>query len=338
MTRGHDDVPTVLIIDDTDVSAEILKRHLSADGYRVEVAHDGPSGLELVQRLSPDLVLLDVMMPGMNGFDVCRTIKANPATRLVPVVLVTTLEDRIDRIAGVEAGADDFLSKPVDVDQLRARVRALLSVKIHTDELDSAEGVILGLARTVEARDAYTRGHCHRLVAYSAALGTELALSPSEMRTLHRGALLHDVGKIAVPDAVLLKPDRLTPEEIALMRTHATVGEQLCANFKSLKAIRPIIRSHHERLDGSGYPDGLAGDSIPFLAQVIGIVDVFDALTTSRPYRSALSFQVAIELLRDEALRGLHNTALVDILVGLQAIGGLDAAIAASGAVPFRPD
>ena len=326
MTRYRDDSATVLVVDDTDVAADVLRRQLAADGYRVEVARDGAEGLELVHRLAPDLVVLDVMMPGLSGFDVCRTLKADPTTRFVPVILVTTLEDRMDRIAGTEAGADDFLTKPVDVGQLRARVRALLSVKNQTDELDSAEEVILSLARTVEARDAYTEGHCQRLVAYSSAIGEELALRPSDLRTLHRGALLHDVGKIGVPDAVLLKAGKLTPEELAVMRSHPAIGEQLCANFKTLRPVRPIIRSHHERLDGSGYPDGLVGDAIPFLAQILGIVDVFDALTTSRPYRQALSVDVTMNILRDEAHRGLHNPVLLDILQGLHACGTLEAA------------
>jgi putative two-component system response regulator len=322
--------PHVLVIDDSDVSADVLSRHLAADGYLVDVANDGITGLEQVRRLAPDLVLLDVMMPGMNGFEVCRAIKGDAQTRLIPVVLVTTLDDRTDVITGVEAGADGFMTKPVDVEQLRARVRSLLSKKNQTDDLDSAEGVIVSLAMTVEARDPYTRGHCQRLVAFSSAIGEELALGPADMRTLSRGALLHDVGKIGVPDSVLLKPGRLTPEELLVMRSHAVVGAQLVANFKSLQPARAIIRSHHERLDGSGYPDGLRGDAIPFLAQIIGIVDVFDALTTVRPYRRALTPRDAADILRDEAARGLHNPVLVDILVGLHNSGALYAEVSAA--------
>jgi putative two-component system response regulator len=259
-------------------------------------------------------VLLDVMMPGMNGFEVCRRLKADPVTRLTPVVLVTTLNTRDERIEGVEAGADDFLTKPVDMEQLRARVRALLRVKHFTDDLDSAEAVLLNLARAVEARDPLTAGHCERLVAYATALGAELGLDPDELLVLQRGALLHDVGKISVPDAILLKPGPLTAAELEIMKRHTTVGEFLCADFHALRAVRPIVRHHHERLNGSGYPDGRSGNAIPLLAQIIGAVDVFDALRTTRPYRRALSFLAVEEILWGETTRGLHDRAIVDVL------------------------
>ena len=323
---------SIVVIDDTDVSADVIRRHLEADGYAVAVAHDGASGLETVRQLSPDLVLLDVMMPGMDGFEVCRRLKTDPATQLTPVVLITTLESPDDRAEGMEAGADDFLSKPVDVRQLRARVRALLTVKRLTDDLDSAEEVILNLARTIEARDPSTQGHCERLATYAAAIGAELALSPAELRVLHRGAFLHDVGKIAIPDAILLKPGRLTAAEFEIMKRHTTIGEQLCADFRALRPVRPIIRHHHEHLNGSGYPDGLVGSAIPLLSRVVGVVDVFDALTTPRPYKPALSFPAAVACLQDEAARGLHDPTLVGILIALHESGQLGpASLAAIG-------
>lgn len=325
---------TVVVVDDTDVSAEVIRRYLVADGHVVEVAHDGESGLKAVRRSSPDVVLLDVMMPRMDGFEVCRRLKADPATRLTPVVLVTTLGNLDDRIQGVEAGADDFLTKPIDARQLRARVRALLRVKHLTDDLDSAEEVILNLGRTVEARDPSTEGHCERLAAYAMALGAELGLGPVELQVLHRGALLHDLGKIAVPDAVLLKPGPLTAVEFEVMKHHTTVGEQLCADFRALRPVRPIVRHHHERRNGSGYPDGLVGDAIPLLAQVVGVVDVFDALTTPRPYKPALSFEAALECLHDEAARGLHDPALVGILSALHQSGQLERAVASTPRLP----
>ena len=322
---------TVVVVDDTDVSAEIMRRHLVAEGYEVEVANDGPSGLEIIRRVSPDLVLLDVMMPGMNGFDLCRLIKSDPATCLTPVVLVTGLDDRLDRIAGVRAGADDYLTKPVDIDQLHARVRALLAVKRYTDELDTADGVILNLARAVDARDPYTKGHCDRVLAYAMAMAEELALGDLERKTLRRGALLHDVGKIGVPDAILLKMGPLDEDEAQVMKRHTTIGDDICGDFKALRGVRAIVRHHHERLDGSGYPDALTGDGIPFLAQIVGIVDVFDALTTSRPYRAALPVGEAIAVLREESERGLRNPTLVDILVGLNEAGRLPRGLAREG-------
>jgi putative two-component system response regulator len=311
----------VIVVDDTDVSAEVLRRLLLQDGYAVEVAHDGESGLEAVRRSTPDLVLLDVMMPGINGFEVCRRLKADPATRLTPVVLVTTLDGRDDRIQGMDAGADDFLTKPVDGMELRARVRALLRLKRFTDELDSAEAVILSLARTVEARDPNTEGHCERLAGFSVRMGEALGLREDELAALYRGGFLHDVGKIAVPDSVLLKAGPLSREEYELIKRHTIVGDEICTDFRALRPVRPIVRHHHERQDGSGYPDGLVGAQIPLLAQIAGVVDVYDALTTSRPYKKALTPSDALALLRAEANDGLHRMELVDLLTRLQQEG-----------------
>jgi len=321
MLQNHHPHGTVVVVDDTDVIAEVLRRHLVADGYTVEVAGDGVSGLETVRRVSPDLVLLDVKMPDMDGFEVCRRLKSSPETRLTPVVLITTLDAREDRIHGVEAGADDFLTKPIDVEQLRARLRSLLRVKHLTDDLDSADEVLLSLGRTVEARDPSTDGHCQRVAAYSAAVGAELHLSPADMQVLYRGALIHDVGKIAVPDAILLKPGLLSAEEFEVMRRHTTIGEKLCADFRALRPVRAIVRHHHERIDGSGYPDGLTGPAIPLLAQVVGVADVLDALTTSRPYKPALPFAEGLACLRQEAARGLHDPVLAGILLALHEHG-----------------
>ncbi|MCX6538374.1 MAG: response regulator [Acidobacteria bacterium] len=318
---------SVIVVDDTDVSAEVLRRLLLQDGYAVEVAHDGESGLEAVRRSTPDLVLLDVMMPGINGFEVCRRLKSDPATRLTPVVLVTTLDGRDDRIQGMDAGADDFLTKPVDGMELRARVRALLRLKRFTDELDSAEAVILSLARTVEARDPCTEGHCERLAGYAVRMGEAMGLREDELAALYRGGFLHDVGKIAIPDSVLMKPGPLLPDEYELVKRHTIVGDEICTDFRALRPVRPIVRHHHERQDGSGYPDGLAGNQIPLLAQIAGVVDVYDALTTSRPYKEALTPPDALALLRGEAFDGLHRMELVDLLAGLQRDGMLGAAV-----------
>ncbi len=317
----------VIVVDDTDVSAEVLRRLLLQDGYAVEVAHDGESGLEAVRRSTPDLVLLDVMMPGINGFEVCRRLKSDPATRLTPVVLVTTLDGRDDRIEGMDAGADDFLTKPVDGMELRARVRALLRLKRFTDELDSAEAVILGLARTVEARDPCTEGHCERLAGYAVKMGEAMGLRADELAALYRGGFLHDVGKIAIPDSVLLKAGPLLPAEYELVKRHTIVGDEICTDFRALRPVRPIVRHHHERQDGSGYPDGLVGNQIPLLAQIAGVVDVYDALTTSRPYKEALTPSDALALLRAEASDGLHRMELVDLLAGLLRDGMLSVPI-----------
>ncbi|MGD9906356.1 MAG: HD domain-containing phosphohydrolase, partial [Vicinamibacterales bacterium] len=224
---------------------------------------------------------------------------------------------REHRLAGIEAGADDFLTKPIDSSELVARVRSLSRLKRYTDELESAESVIVSLALTVEARDAYTEGHCDRLSTYAVALGRAIGLGDDDLAALRRGGILHDVGKIGIPDAVLLKPGRLSREEYELVKQHTVIGERLCAGLRSLAAVRPIIRQHHERLNGSGYPDGLRGDRISVLAQIIGVVDAFDAMTTDRPYRSALGLDRAIDELQRDVARGAMRGDLVSAFVDL---------------------
>lgn len=278
-------------------------------------AADGEGALRALAQAQPDVVVLDVLMPGLNGLDVCRQIKANPATRMTPVILVTGLDDRAHRLEGIDAGADDYLSKPVDPAELIARVRSLARLRRLTDQLESAESVIVSLALTIEARDPYTVGHCARLARYAAALGAEAGLGSDEIETLERGGVLHDIGKIGVPDALLLKPGPLTRRERARMERHTLIGDRLCAQLASLRQVRPVVRHHHERLDGSGYPDRLRGDQVPLLAQIIGIVDVYDALTTTRPYRPALTDEAARAELLAEARRGWRRMDLVEAFV-----------------------
>ena len=302
---------SVLIVDDIAGSARLIASLLAPDGHAVRAAGDGAEALRLIRADPPDLVLMDVMMPHMDGFEACRAIKQDRSTRLIPVVLVTSLDDTASRIRGIEAGADDFISKPFNAHELRARVRSLLRIKGYTDELDSAESVIVSLALTIEARDSTTDGHCQRLAQYAFALGQALGLNEDDLSALARGGYLHDVGKIGIPDGVLLKPGPLTPDEYELIKQHPIVGERLCGELRSLRRVRPIVRHHHERLDGSGYPDGLIGDAIPLLAQITSIVDVFDALTTDRPYRAALPIAAAAQELRSEVARGWRREGLV---------------------------
>jgi putative two-component system response regulator len=308
---------TALIVEDQPTCADALARLLTSEGLNTDVVLDGESALRSVDHRPPDIVLLDVGLPGLSGLEVCRRIKANSASRLIPVVLVSGSWGRAHRIAAINAGADDFIPKPIDAEELKARVRALLNVKQYTSELESAEAVVVSLALMVEARDPYTAGHCERLAGYAAALGSTVGMSSADVVALRRGGFLHDIGKIAIPDTILLKNGRLSPDEIALMRCHPTIGTELCANLQSLGPVLPIIRQHHERLDGSGYPDGLKGGAISPLAQVIAIVDVFDALTTTRPYRPALTMTRAYEELLAEARAGRLNGALVHAFIDL---------------------
>jgi putative two-component system response regulator len=294
----------ILVADDQPANRELLQELLTAEGFSVTPVPDGAAALEAIGAAPPDLVLSDVMMPHVNGFEVCARIKSNPETYFIPVVLVTALSDKQDRLEGIKAGADDFLTRPVDRTELLARVRSLIKLKQHTDELERAELVLFALARSIEGKDPYTHGHCERLSAWAGGLGERLGLSQAEVIALRRAGIVHDIGKVAVPDAVLLKPGRLSPEERILMQEHPVVGERICQPLKSFHLVLPIIRHHHEKLDGSGYPDGLRGAAVPVTARVLQTVDVYDALTTERPYKKALSTAVAFETMAEEVAQG----------------------------------
>ncbi len=316
---------TILVVDDEALQRALLTDVLESEGYAVTAVESARAALEVLASTRPDLLLVDVMMPGMDGIELCRRLKGGEGTRLIPLVLVTALRASQDRVRGIEAGADDFLSKPVEVAELTARVRSLVRLKRYTDQLDHAEATLHTLARGVEAKDPALEGHCERLAHYAAALGEALGLDAEALEVLRRGALLHDIGKIGIPDALLFKPGPLTPEEWEVMREHPVIGERICQPLKSLRALLPIIRHHHERWDGSGYPDGLAGPAIPLTARVLQVADAFDALTTARPYRQSLAPAAALSVLREEASRGLWDANVVGQLLRLWETGALHA-------------
>ncbi len=313
----------VLVVDDEPAVTELLRRLLTREGYDVHIAGDGAAALEGIVAHRPHVVLLDVNMPGMSGIDVCRRIKADSSTRLTPVVMITGMSQRDKRIESLDAGADDFLGKPVDNQELLTRVRSLARIKRYTDDLDSAASMLMALAVMIEARDGNTEGHCHRIANYGTALGRALSLSEEELQALHRGGFLHDIGMLAIPDSVLRKSGPLDPEEFALVQSHTVVGESLCRTLRSLDSVRPIVRHHHERFDGSGYPDGLAGDAIPITAQIVGVVDVYDAVTTRRPYQGPHTTAEAIDILRGQVLRGWRRPDLVEAFAELVESGRL---------------
>lgn len=312
----------ILVVDDDEATTRLFARTLRAHGYAVNVAYDGSSALSAVRDEPPDVVLLDVVMPLVDGFEVCRRLKRDPATRLLPVVLVTGLTDREQRIEGLKAGADDFLRKPVDMHELLARVGSLARMKRYTDDLDSAASIIETLAEMIESRDGYTHGHCHRMANYATALGRKLGLPDDDLRTLQRGGFLHDIGMLAIPDPVLRKEGKLSQEEYELIKSHPVIGDTLCAKLRSLSAVRPIVRHHHERYDGSGYPDGLQGEEIPLLAQIVGVIDVYDAVTTRRSYQQARPADAAVEILRRQVANGWRRHDLVEEFVSMIRSGG----------------
>jgi putative two-component system response regulator len=302
---------TILVVDDKLDTLLLVRELLTSRGYNVNTACDADEAIQAIRAEKPDLILLDVIMPGRSGYDLCRELKEDPTTRLIPVVMITGLSDRSDRIRGIEAGADDFLSKPLYPEELYARVKSLLKLKHFTDELENAEAVLFSLALGVEARDPFTGDHCVRLSNYAGELGRHLHFDYENVVALERGGYLHDLGKIKVPDEILNKGAELTREEWEVMKQHPITGEAICQPLKSFRKVLPIIRHHHEHWNGSGYPDGVEGHNIPVLARVLQVVDVYDALTTARPYKPALPQLQAKETMLYEAKRGLWDYELV---------------------------
>jgi putative two-component system response regulator len=300
----------VLVVEDERTNRELLAQLVEGLGYETQAVADGAAAWRIAETAPPDLIVSDVSMPKMDGFELCRLLKGSPKTRLIPVILITGIGEE-HRQAGIEAGADDFLSKPFSLGELRVRMRSLMRMKAFTDELESAETVLMTLAAIIEAKDPYTGGHCERLADFSQALGKAVGADEGLLKALERAGYLHDLGKIAVPEHILLKPERLTLEEWENIRQHPATGERICQPLRSLRAVLPIIRHHHEKWDGSGYPDGLSGEAIPFGARILQVVDVFDAVTTDRPYRRALLRSEGLKLLDQEAGRGWWDPRIV---------------------------
>ncbi len=308
----------ILIADDDPGVRELLTEMVEGLGHEAVLVPDGIAALNAIAAEPLDLVLCDVSMPGLNGFEVCRRLKSDPATRLIPVVLITGVGEEF-KLQGIEAGADDFFAKPFNMAEVRVRIRAALRMKAFTDELESAEAVLCTLGKSIEAKDPYTEGHCERLAEHAVTLGRVLGLPEEDLRALRLGGYLHDLGKIAVPDSILLKAGPLTSEERVMMQRHPLAGEEICRPLRSLQAVLPIIRHHHERQDGAGYPDGLRGEVIPLTARILQVVDVYDALTTDRPYRRALPPHAALDTLDAETRRGWWDPGIVGAFRGVVA-------------------
>jgi putative two-component system response regulator len=294
----------ILLIEDDPQAVGILEPILVSKGFSVAVARDGVEGLEKVKLLSPDLLLLDLNMPRMDGIEVCRRLKSDASTRRTPIIMLTAMVDLEKKLEALEAGADDFVHKPYNSLELVTRLKSLLRVKYLNEQLESAEDVLFSLARAIEAKDSYTQGHVERVSQLAVKLGRYLGFVDDDLDALRKGGVLHDIGKIGVPDKILNKAGSLTTEERAIIRTHPGQGARICEKLKSLKGAIPVIQHHHERMDGTGYPDHLRGHEIPVLARVMTVVDIYDALTTTRSYRKRLPETVALEIMMEEANKG----------------------------------
>jgi putative two-component system response regulator len=318
--------PRVLVVDDGEANRLLMEAYLHDVDCSVESAASGRDALEIVESDPPDLVLLDVQMPELDGYEVCRQLKALPRGSLLPVVMITALDRSSDRVSALEAGADDFMSKPVERAEVVARVSSALRLKSLYDTLESAEQVIFALAAAVEAKDTYTERHVLRVAESARLLGERLGLGEAALDALYRGGLVHDIGKIGVPDAILLKAGPLDPSEVAIMRNHPETGERIVRPLRSGAGLLPIIRHHHERFDGGGYPDGLAQTRIPELARIVAVCDAYDAMVKDRPYRPGLSQEAAISILIDGAGKQWDPEVVGALLVERPSLARLGAA------------
>uniref|UniRef100_A0A7C4W1X4 Response regulator n=1 Tax=Desulfatirhabdium butyrativorans TaxID=340467 RepID=A0A7C4W1X4_9BACT len=341
----------ILIVDDEDMNLQLLEVMLLPTGYTVLKAGNGREAVDFARRSRPDVILMDIMMPVMNGIEATRILKSDEATRDIPIVMTTALRDVQDRIRALEAGADDYMSKPFDMTELRIRVQTLVKVKAYHDHLkhhkdlleqqvqertqelqrayERIQNVSLEtihiLSRTAEFKDEGTGKHIQRIGGYAAAIARKIGLKPVTIERLLYAAPMHDIGKIAIPDAILLKPGKLDPDEWEIMKTHAAIGSEMLSVGKAaiIRLAAVIARTHHERWDGTGYPDGLVGRRIPLAGRIVTIADVFDALVSDRPYKKAFSVEEATRIIREG--RGTHfdpeiTDAFIDILPEIEAI------------------
>lgn len=311
----------ILVLDSVEINRRVVRATLEGEGWQIVEASHPLEGFEALRRHRVDLIVLEMTLPDVNGPEFCRAVKAARETRFIPVLMTASAEGAQHEIAGLAAGADEFMHRPVHPAVLRARIRAMLRHKAAVDSLEEAESILFALAQAVEHRDSGTSGHCERLSMLSATIGSALGLPRPQILALHRGGYLHDIGKIAIPDAILFKPGALTEEEWAVMRTHAARGEEICRPARTLAPVLPIIRSHHERWDGTGYPDGLRGGEIPLLARILQTADVYDALTSVRPYKPALAPSEALAIMDAETAKGWRDSDLMAVLHELCAAG-----------------
>lgn len=293
--------PKVLIVEDSETNIMIMKSFLKQLDYDIDVAYDGLQALDKVKSFDPDLILLDLQMPNMDGYEVTRILKGEEKTRLIPIIIVTALNELNNKIKGIELGADEYLMKPFNKFELLARVQSLIKIKKMNDSLESSEAILFALANAIEAKDKYTEGHSERVSIYSTRLARKLGMNDEEIDIIRRGGLLHDIGKIGIPESILCKPAPLDFDEYTIMKKHPAIGSKIAEPLKSSVPIQNMIRSHHEEWNGKGHPDGLKGEDIPLEARIVSIADTYDAIVTTRPYRKGQPKEVAFDIMREGA-------------------------------------
>ncbi|OGQ21589.1 MAG: hypothetical protein A3I05_03555 [Deltaproteobacteria bacterium RIFCSPLOWO2_02_FULL_44_10] len=296
----------------------LLQEILAHTLHELTVLTDGEEAFAHLQQKKTDLLFLDLKLPSLSGYEICRRVKQSSVTRFLPVVITSSLENAEERIKAIELGADDFLRFPLQAKELLARVKSLLHSKFLHNDLDTSESVLFSLVAALEAKDSFTHGHSERVATLSVELGALLGLAERELSYLHRGGLLHDIGKIGIKEAILLKAEGLTDDEFDHIKTHPTKGYDICSRLKSLEPSLAVIRSHHERIDGKGYPDKLTADEIPFMAKIAAVADSFDAMTHNRPYRHAMSAQKALSIFAREKENGQWEPQIVDALLSIK--------------------
>lgn len=303
----------ILISDNNSTDEKTLQQLLHQNGYTTLLGSGNGGLVSTTLKESPDLILLGMDVPDEKGYELARTLKANHETRFIPIIMLANLSGLGPKLEGLEAGVDDYISKPFSSAELLVRIRSLLRVKTLNDHLDNAESIVFSLARIIEAKDVFTMGHADRVSKYSVALGKLMNRSEEELEILGRGGLLHDVGKVAIPDSILLKPGQLTSEEFEIMKSHAMVGYTICERLRSAKDALPLIRHHHEKLNGEGYPDGLKGQEIPILVRIVTIVDIYDALTSRRSYKDAWSNERTFKVMHEEVKKGWWDGDVLEV-------------------------
>ncbi|HLH05496.1 MAG TPA: HD domain-containing phosphohydrolase [Bryobacteraceae bacterium] len=307
----------ILLVDSSPENTATVRDALRGFGHEIIARCTSTDALSALGQFSIDLVLIDMAGHSHSGLDLCRTLKRSLPTQLLPVYVMGRSDDPEDEVLAIEAGADEYLLQPLRPRTFQARIQASLRHRAMIDSLDDSEAVLFSLAQSVEERDPDLGQHCHRLALMGAAMGLTLGLPGSDILALQRGGYLHDIGKVAVPDHVLFKPGSLSTEEWEIMKGHADKGARICSGMKTLAPVLPIIRHHHERWDGSGYPDGLRGENIPLLARILQLADIYDALTTERPYKKAMTPEEALATVREEARRGWRDPRLVEMFADI---------------------